>query len=71
MITYVHSGIFTETLNTACRWSKHSAKNIYCPFPRLLLLRRRPSYGVGKTEENGAWKGHSEQEANTSLSALM
>ena len=43
----------------------------YCPLPGLLLLRRRPSFRVRKTEENGAKKGHAELEAKTSLSALM
>ena len=31
-----------------------------CPFPKLLLLRRRPSSGVWKNEENGSGKGHAE-----------
>ena len=44
MLPYVHSGNFTATLNTACRWSKRSAKKKYWPLPRLLLLRRSPSY---------------------------
>ena len=46
-------------------------RKTYCPFPRLLLLMRRPSSGVWKTEEKGASKGHAEQEAKPSLSALM
>ena len=34
-------------------------------------MRQRPSYGVWKTGENGARKGHAEQEAKPSMSALM
>ena len=62
---------FPATLNTACRWSKQSTKKKYCPFPRLLLLRRLPSYWVCNTELKGASKGHAEQEAKPSLSILM
>ena len=43
----------------------------YCPLPRLLLLRRRPSSGLWKTEVNGARKLHDEQEANSSVKALI
>ena len=39
--------------------------------PRLLLLRQLPSYGVYKTEENGARKWHSQWEAKHSLLALI
>ena len=46
-------------------------RKTYCSFPRFLLFRQRPSYGIWKTEENGARKGHAEQEAMPSLSALM
>ena len=46
-------------------------RKTYCPLPRLLLLRGRPSSGVCKTEENCARKGHSEREAKPSLLTLM
>ena len=46
-------------------------RRTYCPLPRLLLFRQRPSSGVWKNEENGARKGHSEPEPKPSLSALM
>ena len=39
--------------------------------PRLLLLRRRPSYGVWNTEENCTSKRHTKREANPSLSELI
>ena len=55
-IPYVHSGIFLETLNTACIWSKWSAKKTYYTLTMLLLLMRRPSSGVWNTEENGTRK---------------
>ena len=70
-IPYVCSGIFMVTLNTACIWIKLSAKKKYFPLPRLLLLRQRPSSGVWNTEEKGARKGHSEQEAKPSLLVLI
>ena len=72
LLTYVQSGIFLASLNSACRWSKRSAKqNIYCPLPILLLLRWRPSFGVWNTEGDGTRKGHAEWEAKPSQSALM
>ena len=39
--------------------------------PRFLLLRRRPSSGVWKTEENCTSKRHTKWEANPSLSELI
>ena len=46
-------------------------RKTYCPFPRLLLLRQRPSSCVQKTEGKVSKKEHAEQEANPILLALM
>ena len=71
MIPYIHSGIFPETLNTACRKSKRFAKKTYCPLPMLLLLRIIPSSWVWKIYENGTRKEHAEQELMPPLLVLM
>ena len=70
-IPYFHSGIFIETINTACRWSKLSSKIKLISIDKVVILSLQPNYGVWKTEENGARKGNTKLEAKTSLLVLM
>ena len=61
MLPYVQSGIFLTTLKPLVDGVNDPQRKTYCPLPRLLLLRGRPSSGVCNTEENGGRKGHAER----------
>ena len=44
MIPYFHSGIFSETLNTACRWSKQSAKKTILSISKVVTFEATPKF---------------------------
>ena len=44
MLTYVHSGIFLETLNTPCIWSKLSAKKKILSIDRVVAFDATPKF---------------------------
>ena len=43
-IPYFHSGIFLETINTACRWSKRSAKRNILSIARVITSEATPKF---------------------------
>ena len=44
MLTYVQSGIFSATLNTACRWSKLSAKKNILSVDKVVTFEATPKF---------------------------
>ena len=47
-ISYVHSGVFLATLNTACRWREQSAKKNMLSISKVVTFEAAPKFWVMK-----------------------
>ena len=64
MLPYVHRGIFSETLNTACRWSKISVKNNTLSIAKVGTFEATPKFWGMEYWKQIASKGHANDKQN-------